>query len=92
LTQTVTRVATITDSAGATKVTSSVGLATVAQAVSGDVTSTSFVVAAAEQTGTGAGAAKSTSTGAAAGRNEAVVGVKVMAVMLGGVVVVAGLL
>ena len=81
--------------------TTSVGLATVAQAVSGSVTSTSLVTGAnAQETGAASGNgngngnsndANPTAQQGAAGRNEAV-SVKVTAVLLGGVVAVAGML
>lgn len=43
VTETVTRVVTVTTSGGVTALSTSVGLATVAKAVSGDVTSTSII-------------------------------------------------
>ncbi|EAQ89861.1 predicted protein [Chaetomium globosum CBS 148.51] len=95
VTQTVTRVVTVTDTAGATALSTSVGLAAVALAASGDVTSTSVIGAvetgAAATGGASGGDGNANPTGGvagAAGRNEAL-GVKVAAVMLGGVVAVA---
>ncbi|KAK4133299.1 hypothetical protein BT67DRAFT_434762 [Trichocladium antarcticum] len=92
VTATVTRVATITDGAGATSLTTSVGLATVAQAVSGDVTSTRSLIAGgqAAETGSPSPSAIAPEAGAAAGTDLA--GVRAVAVLLGAVVVVAGLL
>ncbi|KAK4459080.1 hypothetical protein QBC42DRAFT_275127 [Cladorrhinum samala] len=75
-TQTVTQVIT-TDGA----VTTSVGLATVGLAVSGDVTTTSILTGERAQ-----------ATGNVGGRNDVDAGVKVMGVVLGGVVAVAGML
>lgn len=93
VTQTVTRVVTVTDAAGAPALSTSVGLAAVAQAVSGDVTSTS-VIGDAETAGGGGAAATATGgsvpgdNAAAGGLGEAL-GVKVMAAVLGAVVAVA---
>ncbi|KAK4236297.1 hypothetical protein C8A03DRAFT_17026 [Achaetomium macrosporum] len=88
ITQTITQVVTVTSEGGVTALSTSVGLAAVAQAVSGDVTSTS-VIGAVETTGAGGGG--SSGGGAAAGRSE-MLGVKVMGAVLGGVVAVAALL
>ncbi|KAK3938400.1 hypothetical protein QBC46DRAFT_343591 [Diplogelasinospora grovesii] len=81
-TQTVTQTFTVTNAAGVTGFSTSVGLATVAQAVSGDQTSTT-ILSGGQVTGT------SSNSGAAA---SDVAGVKVMGVLLGGVVAVAGML
>jgi hypothetical protein len=93
VTQTVTRVVTVTSDGGVTALSTSVGLAAVAQAVSGDVTSTSIIGDDdADETGGVSGGATATGPSqAAAGRNEAL-GVKVMGALLGGVVAVAALL
>ncbi|KAK4187299.1 hypothetical protein QBC35DRAFT_236080 [Podospora australis] len=81
-TKTVTRVVTSVDN-GITRKATSVGLATVALAASGDSTTTSFVQA--QATGNSNAAA-----GGRAGDVEG--GVKIMGAVLGGVVAVAGLL
>jgi len=74
-TKTITQVLTITE-AGSTRVTTSIGLATVAQAVNGEITQVSVI-------------AQPQETGNAAAPNA---GVKAMGVVLGGVVAVAGVL
>ncbi|KAK4154840.1 hypothetical protein C8A00DRAFT_32361 [Chaetomidium leptoderma] len=107
VTQTVTRVVTLTGQGGsATGVSTSVGLGAVVLAASGDVTSTSVVAATAEEatttggpaaatgtgaTGTGGGGASATGNAAVAGK-DGVLGLKVMGAVLGGVVAVAALL
>jgi len=79
-TQTVTQVITITEG-GNTVLSTSIGLATVAQAVNGETTQTSII---------SDGSAQPTGNAAPGGHGEA--GVKVMGAILGGVVAVAGLL
>ncbi|KAK3383629.1 hypothetical protein B0T24DRAFT_56288 [Lasiosphaeria ovina] len=83
-TQTVTQVVTIT-SGSTTSLSTSIGLATVAQAVSGSVTSTTIL--------SGPQAAATSSSAAAPGAaQDSAAGVKIMGAMLGMVVAVAGLL
>lgn len=77
ITQTVTQVVTVTAD-GSTSYSTSIGLATVAQAVNGDVTQTSII----------SGPAPTDNAAA----KDGVAGVKVMGALLGGVVAVAGLL
>lgn len=79
ITQTVTQVVTVTAD-GTPSLSTSIGLATVAQAVNGDVTQTSIIA--------GGAAAP---TGNAAPKDSAA-NVKVMGALLGGVVAVAGML
>ncbi len=85
-TKTITRVLTVTDGS-VTAFSTSIGLATVAQAVSGDTTQTSIVQGAAAETG-GAGGNGS----AAPGGSSEGLALKVMGALLGGVLVVAGFL
>ncbi|KAL2016295.1 hypothetical protein VTK56DRAFT_3894 [Thermocarpiscus australiensis] len=85
-TQTITRVVTVTSDGGVTAYSTSVGLATVAEAVSGDVTTTSLVTAQTSPTSGPQGGAA-----APAGRDGAL-GVKVMGALLAGFVAVAGFL
>ncbi|KAK4453563.1 hypothetical protein QBC34DRAFT_210285 [Podospora aff. communis PSN243] len=80
-TQTVTQIITIT-TGGVTSFSTSIGLATVAQAVSGDITQTSIITD---------GSARPTGNAAPGGMSD-VAGVKVMGALLGGVVAVAGML
>jgi len=80
-TQTVTQIITIT-TGGVTSFSTSIGLATVAQAVSGEITQTSII---------NDGTAKPSGNAAPGGMSD-VAGVKVMGALLGGVVAVAGML
>lgn len=92
-TEIITRVVTKTDD-GTTSLVTSVGPATVALAVSGDITSTSVLNAQeTDSSGSSGGSGSSSSdSGAAAGRGEPAVGVMLMGTLLAGVVVVAGFL
>ncbi|KAK4124980.1 hypothetical protein N657DRAFT_343510 [Parathielavia appendiculata] len=87
-TQTVTRVVTITSDGGATALSTSVGLATVAQAVSGHSTTRSIIGEATGGGGSGGAAATGGVQQGDAGRNEAL-GLKVMGALLGGVLALA---
>ncbi|KAK3310286.1 uncharacterized protein B0T15DRAFT_546814 [Chaetomium strumarium] len=92
LTQTITQVVTVTNPAGVT-VSTSVGLAAVAQAVSGDLTSTSVIGAVdATSTGAGGGSSGAAGGGGAGTGSSGTLGIKVMGAVLGGVVVIAALL
>lgn len=82
-TQTITQVLTVTNG-GVTALTTSIGPATVALAVSGDTTQTSIIAAGA--------AASPTGSGAASGPGSDSLALKVVGSLLGGFVVVAGLL
>lgn len=76
-TKTITQIVTVTNG-GSTSLSTYIGLATVAQAVNGDVTQTSIM--------------GSSPTGNAAAPKDPATNVKVMGAVLGGVVAVVGLL